>query len=312
MCSRFRNPIACGVGALLLGGCAGTGDTSRPDSALAAEADSIEMPPTPSALTPPARLPSGVNAADLRVCADPNNMPFSNDRGEGLENALAELIAGEIGKKVAYTWWAQRRGFVRNTLRAGECDVMMGTPYGYELTLPTRPYYRSTYVFATRSDRGLDIESLDDPRLRTLRVGVHMIGDDYANTPPAHALSARGIVDNVRGYMIYGDYARPDPPLRLLEAVVAGEVDVAIVWGPFAGYARVRGAPLRLEPVTPQIDQPFLPFVYDIAIGVRRGDDSLRNQLDAVLRRRQADVSVLLARYGVPIVGSQRVAVAAP
>jgi hypothetical protein len=170
-----------------------------------------------------AETASGKQAADaaqdsLRVCADPNNLPFSNARGEGFENALAELLAGALGKKVAYTWWAQRRGFIRNTLNAGTCDVIMGVPQ-LDMIGTTRPYYRSTYVFVSRKDRALAFSSMQAPELRTLRVGVHLIGDDGANTPPAHALGQQHIVDNVVGYMIYGDYREDSPPARLIEAV---------------------------------------------------------------------------------------------
>ena len=138
-----------------------------------------------------ARSGTGRSADALRVCADPNNLPFSNNRGEGFENRIAVLIARDLGTRVEYTWWAQRRGFVRNTLNAGSCDVILGVPTGYGMVRTTRPYYRSTYVFVTRRDRGLHISSLDDPALRTLRVGVHLIGDDYANSPAAHSLAPR-------------------------------------------------------------------------------------------------------------------------
>lgn len=240
----------------------------------------------------------------LRVCADPNNLPFSNDREEGLENALARLVADELKMDLEYTWWAQRRGFIRNTLRAGACDVVPGIAASSEMVLATRPYYRSTYVFATRHDRGLRIASFDDPQLRRLRIGVHVIGDDYTNTPPAHALANRGIVRNVRGYSVYGDYTRPNPPARLIDALMNGDIDVAIIWGPFAGFAAVQGAPLDLVPVSPQVDVPFLPFVFDIAMGVRREDDTLRARLDSVLERRAPEINTLLARYGVPVVSS--------
>lgn len=242
--------------------------------------------------------------AALRVCADPNNLPFSNERSEGLENALAELIAGELEMRLEYTWWAQRRGFLRNTLRAGVCDVVPGIAASSELVLATRPYYRSTYVFATRAGRPVRVTSMDDPELRSLRIGVHVIGDDYTNTPPAHALAARGIVNNVRGYSVYGDYARPNPTSELVEALLQDEIDVAIVWGPFAGWAAARGAPLEMVPVSPQVDLPFLPFVFDIAMGVRREDTTLRARLDSALVRRQDDITALLARFGVPLVAT--------
>jgi len=248
-------------------------------------------------------------ARELRVCADPNNLPFSNQAGEGFENRLAELVAREMGARVHYSWRPQRRGFVRNTLRAGECDVVMGVPSSFELVQPTRPYYRSSYVFVTRKGSGAKVRSFDDPALWQLRIGVHLIGDDGANTPPAHALTARGMIENVRGYMIYGDYSEPNPPARILEALARDEIDVAIVWGPLAGYFAPRvGVPLEVVPVSPEIDLPFLPFVFDISIGVRRGDVALKEELEGVLRRRRAEVERILDEYGVPRVGGAAVA----
>lgn len=245
--------------------------------------------------------PAAGPARTLRVCADPNNLPFSNDRLEGLENRLADLVARELGARVEYTWHAQRRGFIRNTLRAGACDVVMSVPSSFELALPTRPYYRSTYVFVHRTDRGIDVRSFDDPALRRLRVGVHLIGDDGANSPPAHALASRGIVGNVVGYTVYGDYSKPNPPARILDAVARGEIDVAIVWGPLAGYFVPRQqVPMAIVPVSPEIDLPFLPFVFDISMGVRRDDQRLRDELDEVLVRRSADIEGLLDEFGVP------------
>jgi mxaJ protein len=240
-------------------------------------------------------------AAALRVCADPNNLPFSNDRGEGFENRLAEMLAADLGMRVEYTWWAQRRGFVRNTLGAGQCDVLMGVPAGFELAATTRPYYRSTYVFVSRRDRGLDLRSLDDERLRRLRIGVQMIGDDFSNSPPAHALSARGVVENVIGYSVLGDYSQPNPPARVVEAVARGDVDVAVVWGPLAGYFAPRQpAPLDLLPVTPQMDTTSRPFAFDISMAVRRGDDERRRLLEDFIVRRRTDIDRVLAQFGVP------------
>ena len=240
---------------------------------------------------------------DLRVCADPNNLPFSNDRLEGFENRLAELVAREMHATLQYAWHPQRRGFIRNTLRAGACDVVMGIPSSFELALPTRPYYRSTYVFLYRKDSGIAVRSFDDPSLRTLRIGVHLVGDDGANTPPAHALASRGIIRNVKGYTLYGDYAEPNPPARLVEAVAGGAIDLAIVWGPLGGYfARRQQVPLDLVPVSPEIDLPFLPFVFDISMGVRREDVALAEELDAILLRRAAEIDALLDEFGIPYV----------
>jgi mxaJ protein len=236
----------------------------------------------------------------LRVCADPNNLPFSNRRGEGFENKLAEMLAREMSLRLEYTWWAQRRGFFRSTLKAGLCDVVMGVPTSLEMALTTAPYYRSTYVFLYRKDRGLKIASFDDPALRELKIGVQMIGDDFSNTPPAHALTNRGIVENVRGYMVYGDYARETPAASIVEAVESREVDVAVVWGPLAGYFARRRKSLEIVPVKPEIDQPFLPFVYDISVGVRRTDQDLRDRIEGILQRKRPEIRSLLKDYGIP------------
>jgi mxaJ protein len=237
----------------------------------------------------------------LRVCADPNNLPFSNQKKQGFENRLAELIARDLGARVEYTWWAQRRGFARNTLNAGECDLIAGVPSSYELALTTRPYYRSTYVFVSRKADALHISSLNDPRLRSLKVGVQIIGDDYSNSPPAHALANRGITNNVRGYSVLGDYRQQNPPARIVDAVTNGEIDVAIAWGPMAGYfAQKAGIPLDVAPVSPQIDPPYLPFVFDISMAVRRSDAALRARIDQVLQERKAEIDRLLDEYHIP------------
>jgi mxaJ protein len=241
--------------------------------------------------------PAGV----LRVCADPNNLPFSNQRLEGFENKIADLLAQDLGERVEYTWWAQRRGFFRNTLKAGMCDVVIGVPSGFEMALTTKPYYRSTYVFLSRKDRHVDVKSFDDPVLKKLRIGVQIIGDDQSNAPPAHALTRRNIVDNVKGFTLYGDYSQQNPPARIVDAVEKGDIDLAIVWGPLAGYfAKQSRVSMKVVPVSPQIDQPFLPFVFDISMGVRRGDQELRDQIDQFLEKRRPDIEQILKDYRVP------------
>lgn len=248
----------------------------------------------------PARPPQPATRS-LRICSDPNNLPFSNQRREGFENRIAELVARDLGAKVSYYWFAQRRGFVRNTLGAQKCDVIMGVPSSFELALTTRPYYRSGYVFVTRRDRRIDIDSLDDPRLRKLKIGVQMIGDDYASSPPAHALANRGMTDNIVGYSVYGDYRTDSPPRRAVDAVARREVDLSAVWGPTAGYfAKKSSVPLAVTPFTPEIDLPFLPFVFDISMAVRRGDTALRDQLDRIIERRRPQIDAILREYGVP------------
>jgi quinoprotein dehydrogenase-associated probable ABC transporter substrate-binding protein len=240
----------------------------------------------------------------LRVCADPNNLPFSNQHGEGFENRLVALLAEELHARVEYTWWAERRGFVRETITAGRCDVVGGVPSQFGRTLVTKPYYRSSYVFVTRLDRKLHLKTFDDPALKMLRVGVQLIGEDGQNTPPAHALAARHIVSNVIGYTVYGDYLQPNPPARIVEAVVRNEVDVAIVWGPLAGYfARKYDVPLHISPVAAVADRTT-PVAFDISIGVARRVPALCKELDAALDRRRADVQRLLDEYGIPRVQS--------
>jgi quinoprotein dehydrogenase-associated probable ABC transporter substrate-binding protein len=254
-------------------------------------------PPQPRAESPKADTRHDV----LRVCADPNNLPFSNRRREGFENKIAELLAGELKVKVEYTWWAQRRGFIRNTLKAGLCDLIVGMPSSVELALTTAPYYRSTYAFVYRPDSHLDLHSFDDDVLRHVQIGVQIIGDDFANAPPAHALSNRNIVQNVKGYSVYGDYNQANPPARIIEAVAKREIEVAVVWGPLAGYfAKRQGVPLAVVPVSPRIDLPYLPFVYDISMGVRREDSSFKDQLDGILTRKSKEIGKILDEYNVP------------
>jgi quinoprotein dehydrogenase-associated probable ABC transporter substrate-binding protein len=239
---------------------------------------------------------------ELRVCADPNNLPFSNQREEGFENRLAKLIATELGASVRYTWWPQRRGFLRNTLSAGKCDLVMGMPFGAERVRTTKPYYRSIYVFVFRKDRHLAIRSLDDPALKTLRIGVQLVGDDYANTPPVHALSRRGITGNLVGFSVFGDYSQENPPARIIDAVISRDVDLAVAWGPLAGYFAKR-SPVALEivPVSPEVDPPGLRFSFDISLAVRPNDVALEEQLEGILERKRPDVARILKDYGVPL-----------
>jgi quinoprotein dehydrogenase-associated probable ABC transporter substrate-binding protein len=236
----------------------------------------------------------------LRVTADPNNLPFSNEKREGFENRIADLIAKELNATLHYSWRAQRRGFFRETLKEDRADLVLGVPAHFEMALPTSPYYRSSYVFVYRKDRNLNLRSLDDPQLHQLKVGVQMIGNDETNTPPAHALAHRGIVNNVRGYTLYGDYREPNPPARIIDAVVKGDIDVAVVWGPLGGYfAKKQSVPLEVVPVSPAAD-PNLPFTFSIAMGVRKNDKALRDEIDSVLHRKRAQIDAILDEYGVP------------
>jgi len=241
------------------------------------------------------------HAGALRACADPNNLPFSNAAGEGFENKIAELIAKDLGEPLQYAWRPQRRGFIRTTLRADLCDLVPGVPVGLGMLRTTVPYYRSTYVFVTRRADKLNLVSLDDERLRMLRIGVQLIGDDGINPPPAHALAKRGIVANVRGFTVYGDYAEPDPPARIIAAVAEGTIDAAIAWGPLAGYFAPRQkVPLSIVPVEPEVDGSGLPMTFTIAMGVRHDDTVLRDKIDAILTRERPAIDAILASYGVP------------
>ena len=256
------------------------------------------------ALVAAALLLGSCSESVITACADPNNMPFSNQAGQGFENKLAEMVAGDLHAKLAYVWWAQRRGYARNTVNEGKCDFWPGVAPGLETMATSRPYYRSSYVFVTRANDGLKGLTLDDPRLRKLRIGVQMVGDDASNTPPAHALAGRGMIDNVRGYMLYGDYRYPNPPAAIVEAVERGDVDVALVWGPLAGYfAGKSTVPLRIEPVTPWFADAEWPMQFDVSVGVRKDDQKMLKQIDRVLARRSADIGKLLSAYHVPVVG---------
>jgi len=241
------------------------------------------------------------SAQTLRVCADPNNLPFSDQSGAGFENRIVELVAAHLDRTVEYVWRAQRRGYVREGLNEGACDVIPGVAANLETALTTRPYYRSTYVFVWRDDRQLELSSLDDERLSSLTIGIQLIGDDFSNTPPAHALARRGHVQNVRGYMIYGDYGAPAPSSNIIRAVARGDIDAAIVWGPLAGYFATReAAPLTLAPVTPQLDPPGSPMTYEIAMAVRRSDLNLRRDINQALIARKSEIDAVLASYAVP------------
>jgi mxaJ protein len=237
---------------------------------------------------------------DLVVCADPNNLPFSNRARQGFENHVIELVAKDLGVHVSYVWWAQRRGYVRNTLNDSKCDVWPGMATGVDMAATTRPYYRSTYVFVTRADAPLRHLTLDDPRLKNAEIGVQMIGNDSMNTPPAHAIASRGIVDNVRGYMVYGDYSRDNPPAAIIDAVAHRQIDVGLVWGPLAGYFVHRSRiALRTEAVTPA-DDPRWPMAFAISMGVRRGNRELLERINASLAREEPRIDDILAAYHVP------------
>lgn len=243
----------------------------------------------------------GLAQADtLKVCADPNNLPFSDRDGAGFENHLAALVGQALGKPIEYIWSAQRRGFIRHGLAAGRCDIVMGVPAGMPQTLTTHPYYRSSYALIYRKDRQYRLHSLDDPALEHLKIGIHLAAESVS--PPAQALAERGIVRNVVGYSLYGDYSQPSPPAKLVEAVAMDEIDVAIVWGPLGGYYS-QHSNIALEVVPLKDSQnPALPFQFSIAMAVRPGQTELQEKLNAVLEKKQHEIEVLLSEYGFPVI----------
>jgi quinoprotein dehydrogenase-associated probable ABC transporter substrate-binding protein len=236
-------------------------------------------------------------AATLRVCADPNSLPFSNQRGEGLENRLAQSVAKDLGEKLEFVWWPQRGSLIKNTLGANRCDVLMGVPEGMPGALTTIPYYRSTYVFVQRRGNARPITSLTDERLQNMRIGIHVVGDDYA--PPAVALGRRGLAANLKSYSLFGSEGEANPPARLIEAVAHGDVDIAIAWGPLAGYF-AKQAGLEITPVSPS-SWLGVPFTYSISAGVRESDAALRDSLNAIFRKECGTVRSLLAEFSFPL-----------
>jgi mxaJ protein len=230
---------------------------------------------------------------ELRVCAEPDNLPFSHRDESGFENRIAALLSRDLGMALIYAWEPQRRGFVRKTFGAGLCDVWMGVPGDFERMLTTRPYYRSRYVFVY-DKRAL--RSFDDPDLRRLRIGVQLPGNDLAATPAGYALALRGAIDNVLGFPIYGQEPSAQ---RIVAAIARGELDAGVVWGPAAGFFAAKAA-LAMAPAVAPAELAAMPFEFSIAIGVRKGEPLLRDSLDAAIGRRQAAIDAILDAYAVP------------
>jgi mxaJ protein len=240
----------------------------------------------------------------LRVCADSNNLPYSNDRQQGFENKLAELVARDLGRPLEYVWWPHSPLQAHKLFRSGACDLMMEAPSNYTLAETTHPYYTSSYVFVTRRDRHIVLRSLRDQFLREARIGFHGVGDGEF-IPPAQELASEGIVRNVSVYSIFGNLARQNPSAELIEAVAHGDIDVAIAWGPLAGYfARNSTTPLDISLICPDREASAQPLSFDMSMGVRRGDDALREQLETEIMRRKTEIRQLLVSYGVPMVDS--------
>jgi mxaJ protein len=251
---------------------------------------------TPLAAQRPAQMETGI----LRVCADPDNLPGSNSAGEGLENKLAELLAKTWNAKLEYTWWAAPRGIMR-MLNGMYCDVLLEMPVLSDMAGVTRPYYRTSYVIVQRKDAPHQVTGLDDPALKTMKIGVHLFAADGENTPPAMALSAHGVVGNLVGFptSYMGSLNRPED---IIKAVMSDSIDVAIVWGPIAGYyAKQLGADLRLTPV-PDDSLTKIPFSYSMGFATRRRERAFRDSLQKFLDSKTPEIRDLLQQYGIPLV----------
>lgn len=229
---------------------------------------------------------------ELRVCADPDNLPFSSVQGKGFENELAEMVARELHQQLTYVWQRMGRGFVRDYINQAKCDLLIGVPTNFRMVETTRPYYRSTYVFLVRKDAAYKPSSLDDLALRNLRIGIQALDEQY--TPPGEVLVKRGMQDRLKAFHSVGGDAD-----SIIRGVLDREVDVALVWGPLAGYSARLTNLLQVIPMSPESESE-IPFTFEISMGVRKGNEPLRSAIDAVLERESGVITGLLDRYGVP------------
>ena len=227
-------------------------------------------------------------------------MPFTNAKGEGFENRLADMLARDMGAAVSYTWRPQRTDFIDTTLLANRCDIVMGYPTNVERLATTQPYYRSIFVFVTRHARHLRVRSYDDPLLKRLRVGVQFSGEDEASSPPARSLGRRGISGNLVGFLAFGDEHAVNRPAEIVDAVANGDIDIAAAWGPMAAYFAAREKePLDVTPVSPQSDGP-MPQAFDISMAIRRDDPARLGRLNQFIDTHRRDIDALLDEYRVP------------
>ncbi|SFL78510.1 quinoprotein dehydrogenase-associated probable ABC transporter substrate-binding protein [Bradyrhizobium sp. NFR13] len=231
----------------------------------------------------------------LRVCADPRNMPFSNEKGEGLENKLAELFADKLHKKLDYVYFPQATGFVRMTLGAHRCDVIMGFPQGDDLVQGTNPYYRTAYALVSKTGAGLDdVTTLDDARLKSKHIGI------VAGTPPATNMAVNGLMVNAKPYPLVIDTRVDSSAQAMIKDLTSGDIDAAILWGPMAGfYAKNANPPLHVTPLVKETTGPRL--VYRIGMGVRSADQNWKRQLNRLIQENQPAINKVLLDFGVPL-----------
>ena len=240
-----------------------------------------------------------VDATKFRVCADPDNLPYSNKAGEGFENKIAELLAGELEREVTYTWYPSTVGFVRNTLAARVCDVVIGVPTTNELMQNTNPYYRSTYALIQRADAEPKVGDLDDPALEDMRIG------GVANTPPITLLAQRGLLGNLEPYQLMADTRHDHPAEDMVKDVQSGEIDVALVWGPIGGFfAKQADGTLDVTPLAADQNSP-MRLDFRISMGLRRGEPIWKEQLNDLLREQKPAIESILLDFGVPLLDNQ-------
>jgi quinoprotein dehydrogenase-associated probable ABC transporter substrate-binding protein len=231
----------------------------------------------------------------LRVCADPRNLPFSNEKGEGFENKLAELFAAKLQKKIDYMYYPQATGFVRMTLGAHRCDVIMGFPQGDDLVQGTNPYYRTAYALISKQNSDLEsVTTLGDARLKGKHIGI------VAGTPPATNMAANGLMANAKPYPLMIDTRVDSSAEAMINDLNKGEIDAAILWGPMAGfYAKKANPPLHVTPLVNEKTGPQL--VYRIGMGVRRADQNWKRLLNRLIQESQPEINKILSDYGVPL-----------
>jgi quinoprotein dehydrogenase-associated probable ABC transporter substrate-binding protein len=231
----------------------------------------------------------------LRVCADPNNLPFSNEKGEGFENKLAELFAEKLGKKLAYAFYPQATGFVRMTLGSHRCDVIMGYPQGDDMVQSTNPYYQTAYALVTKSGGPLEgVEALSDPRLQDKRIGI------VAGTPPASYLVAHRLMAKAKSYALVVDTRFDSSSESMMKDLASGEIDAGVLWGPIAGYRALHAAPpMHVELLLKDTGGPHM--AYRITMGVRPSDQNWKRQLNKLIAENQPAIDKLLLDFGVPL-----------
>ncbi len=240
-----------------------------------------------------------VNRTALRVCADPANLPFSNDKGEGFENKIAEIVAAELKVPVEYTWFPQATGFIRQTLFAKRCDVVIGYAQGDDLVLNTNPYYRSTYALVYGRSSGLDgVDDLADPRLKDKRIGV------VAGTPPSTVMARLNLIQRAKPYPLMVDRRHDSPGERMIDDIRSGDIDAGVLWGPIAGYFAAKGDDkLVVVPLVKEAGGPRM--AYRITFGVRNLEDDWKRELNALIAKRQGDIDAVLLEFGVPLLDEQ-------